>query len=52
MALPLAVSALIDKQAELAGDIRSLEQQLYQACANLVHLDATSGSWNPRSSPR
>jgi hypothetical protein len=51
MALPLAVSALIDKRADLAGDIRSLEQQLYQARANLVHLDATIRLLEPTFKP-
>jgi hypothetical protein len=41
MAESHVVSALVDKRAELAGQIVRVEQQLGQFRADLVHIDAT-----------
>jgi hypothetical protein len=41
MAATHVVSALIDKRAELAGQITRFEQQLGQFRADLTHVDAT-----------
>src|ERR1700712_2054090 len=41
MAESHVVSALVDKRAELAGQIVRVEQQLGQFRADLIHIDAT-----------
>ena len=41
MAESHVVSALVDKRAELAGQIVRIEQQLGQFRADLIHIDAT-----------
>ena len=41
MAESHVVSALVDKRAELAGQIVRAEQQLGQFRADLIHVDAT-----------
>ena len=41
MAETHVVSALVDKRAELAGQITRFEQQLGQFRADLTHVDAT-----------
>jgi hypothetical protein len=45
------VSALVDKRAELAGQIVRIEQQLGQFRADLVHVDATIRLFAPALEP-
>ncbi len=37
----IALSALVRKRPELAGEIRMLEDQLEQLRSNILHMDAT-----------
>ena len=45
------VSALVDKRAELAGQIVRIEQQLGQFRADLIHIDATIRLFAPTLEP-
>ena len=45
------IGALRNKQAELAGILRQLEQQLVQQRANLAHVDATMRLFDPDIRP-
>ena len=47
----LALSALIRKRAELAGEIEATSAQLAQMRANLVHLDAVLRMLDPDTVP-
>ena len=47
----LALSALIRKRAELAGEIEATSAQLAQMRANLVHLDAVLRLLDPDAVP-
>ena len=51
MAESHVVSALVDKRAELAGQIVRIEQQLGQFRADLVHVDATIRLFAPALEP-
>ena len=51
MAESHVVSALVDKRAELAGQIVRIEQQLGQVRADLVHIDATIRLFAPKLEP-
>lgn len=51
MAETHVVSALIDKRAELAGQITRFEQQLGQFRADLTHVDATVRLFAPDLEP-
>ena len=46
------VSALVDKRAELAGQIVRIEQQLGQVRSDLIHVDATIRLFAPTRSRR
>jgi hypothetical protein len=46
------IGALRNKQAELAGMLCQLEQQLMQQRANLAHLDATMRLFDPEIRPK
>ena len=52
MAESHVVSALVSKQAEIAGLITRTEQQLGQFRADLVHLDATLRLFAPELEPK
>jgi len=41
MAATVVLSGLIEKRAELAGEIRLLEERLEQLRSNILHVDAT-----------
>jgi hypothetical protein len=45
------VSALVDKRAELAGQIVRIEQQLGQVRSDLIHVDATIRLFAPTLEP-
>ena len=47
MALPAALSALIDKRATLAGEIRELEDRLEQLRSDVLHVDAVIRLMDP-----
>jgi hypothetical protein len=51
MADPHVISALRAKRAELAGLINSLERQLAQLRADLVHLDGVLPLLEPERDP-
>jgi hypothetical protein len=51
MAESHVVSALVDKRAELAGQIVRIEQQLGQFRADLIHIDATIRLFAPTLEP-
>jgi hypothetical protein len=51
MAESHVVSALVDKRAELAGQIVRVEQQLGQFRADLIHIDATIRLFAPDLAP-
>ena len=51
MAESHVVSALVDKRAELAGQIVRVEQQLGQFRADLIHIDATIRLFAPDIRP-
>ena len=51
MAESHVVSALVDKRAELTGQIVRIEQQLGQIRADLVHIDATIRLFAPKLEP-
>jgi len=51
MAESHVVSALVDKRAELAGQIVRIEQQLGQFRADLIHADATIRLFAPTLEP-
>ncbi len=51
MGIPLALSALIEKRAELAGDIQALEDQLEQRRSDILHLDAVIRLMGPEFQP-
>src|SRR5689334_23358801 len=51
MGIPLGLSALIEKGAELAGDIRALEDQLEQRRSDILHLDAVIRLMDPEFQP-
>ena len=40
MSLPLGLGCLIEKRAELAGEIRQLEDRLEQLRSDVLHVDA------------
>jgi hypothetical protein len=52
MGEPHVISALRNKQAEVAGMLRQLEQQLVQQRANLAHVDATMRLFDPDIRPK
>lgn len=47
MGIPVALSALIDKRATLAGDIRELEERLEQLRSDVLHVDAVIRLMDP-----
>ena len=51
MADPHVISALRAKRAEVAGLIDSLERQVAQCRANLIHLDAVLRLYQPERDP-
>jgi hypothetical protein len=51
MGEPHVISALSNKQAELAGIVSQLERRLGQQQANLAHLDATMRLFDPDIRP-
>ena len=51
MAESHVVSALVDKRAELTGQIVRIEQQLGRVRADLVHIDATIRLFAPKLEP-
>jgi len=51
MADPHVISALRAKRAEVAGLIDSLERQIAQCRANLIHLDAVLRLYQPERDP-
>src|SRR4051812_31357537 len=51
MGIPPALSALIEKRAELAGDIRGLEDQLEQKRSDILHIDAVIRLIDPEFQP-
>jgi hypothetical protein len=51
MADPHVISALRAKRAEVAGLIDSLERQIGQCRANLIHLDAVLRLYQPERDP-
>jgi hypothetical protein len=51
MAVPHALSALIEKRAEMSGEIAQLEERLGQLRASLVHLDSTIRLFEPTFRP-
>ena len=51
MAETHVVSALVDKRAEIAGQITRFEQQLGQFRADLTHVDATIRLFAPDLEP-
>jgi hypothetical protein len=51
MADPHVISALRGKRAEVAGLIDSLERQIAQSRANLIHFDAVLRLYQPERDP-
>jgi hypothetical protein len=51
VAIPYALSALIDKRSELSGEIAGLEEKLGQLRSDLVHLDAAIRLFDPTFRP-
>lgn len=47
MGIPVALSALVDKRATLAGDIRELEERLEQLRSEVLHVDAVIRLMDP-----
>jgi hypothetical protein len=48
---PQVVTTLTDRRARLAGQVRKLEEQLGQARANLIHIDAVIRIFDPAYNP-
>jgi hypothetical protein len=51
MSEPHVISALKDKRAELAGELRSIEQRIVQVRADLATLDRTLCIFDPDAKP-
>ena len=51
MAHPLGLGCLVEKRAELTGEIRQLEGRLEQLRSDVLHVDALIRLMDPASQP-
>jgi hypothetical protein len=51
MSLPLGLGCLVEKRAELTGEIRQLEDRLEQLRSDVLHVDAVIRLMDPAFQP-